>query len=393
MLNIGFFYKYLILKTLMQQFKVIALLLIALFSFSQKKDSIIIKGVITQIDSLGPVPFASVFIHKTTIGVTSNEKGEFKLQIPKIMFDDTLIVSSIGYSKFKGKISDFRNINKIKIFLSDSIFLLDEVVAIPYDYFETLEWESRNKKVKAKYLTYATEYLENISSFIKVLKSEIGKPKEKNGVYFWKRANIPVIGKNTRVSLRYFSCPYCVDKTDYSVTILIKDNKGNLPLNDTIKEEKLENFFQGILDKTYEMGVDYTLLEKVNNIYYQKGYQEPYTGKCFGYFKNSQIGLKGAYIDGKKDGKWEYWYSNGQNKMLVYYNKGKKVGKWLYWYDNGIKRIDNNYVNDRLNDKNYWWYKNGSKKKVALYNNGKFIGKVEWNKNGKVIDKIGKDIR
>ena len=79
--------------------------------------------------------------------------------------------------------------------------------------------------------------------------------------------------------------------------------------------------------------------------------------------------------------------------MLVYYSKGKKIGKWFYWYDNGIKRIDNNYVNDRLDNKNYWWYKNGKKKKVALYKDGKFIGKVEWDKSGKVIDKIGKDIQ
>ena len=377
----------------MKKISVVFFLIIALVSFSQEKDSVLLKGIITEADSSVAVPFASVFIHKTTIGVTSNEQGVFELKIPKILLNDTLIVSSIGYSRVSFKISDFRNLKKIQILLSDSIFLLDEVVAIPYDYFETLEWESSNKKIKAKYLTYATEELNNISNFIKVLKAELGKPKEKSEVYYWKHANIPPVGKNTRVSLRYFTCPYCVDKSYYSVTILLKDKYGNLPLNDTIKEELLENYFQGILDKTYDMGVDYTQLDKVNNVYYKKGYQEPYTGKCFGYFKNSQIGLKGAYVNGKKHGEWEYWYTNGQNKMILHYDQGIKIGKWIYWYENGMKRIDNIYKNDKLDGKNFWWYNDGKKKKVAQYTDGKFIGKVEWDKRGKVIDRIGKDIK
>lgn len=376
----------------MQKLLLIILLFIAIVSFSQSKDTLIIKGFVTELDSSVAVPFASVFIHKTTIGVTSDNDGYFELKFPKELFNDTLIVSSIGFSKYEKQISAFKNLKKVEVILSDSIFLLDEVVAIPYDYFETLVWESRNKKQRFKYLTYATEYLDDISNFIKVLKAEFGKPKMKGNTYYWKRLNIPAVGKNTKMSLRFFTCPYCADKSDFSVTILLKDRKGKYPLNDTIKEELLENYFQGILDKTYEMGVDYTHLDKVNNIYYKNGYQEPYTGKSFGYFKNRQIGLKGAYIDGKKDGKWEYWYSSGQNKMLVHYNKGKKIGKWTYWFDNGIRRIDNNYINDNLDGKNYWWYNNGNKKKIALYKNGKFIGKIEWDKKGKIIDKVGKDI-
>jgi len=374
----------------------LTLILIALFianiSVSQEKDTIVIKGVITEMDSITAVPFASVFIHKTTIGVTSNENGHFELKLPKKLLNDTLIVSSIGYSKYSGKISNFKNLKKIKILLNDSIFLLDEVVAIPYDYFETLEWASKNKKQKAKYLTFATEELENISNFIKVLNSEFGKPNVDDETYQWKHANIPILEKQSKILLRYFSCPYCVEKSDFSVTLIIKDSKGEYPLNDKEKEELLENYFQGILDKTFKMGVDFTNLEQVNDLYYKKGYSETYTGKCFAYFKNGQIGLKGAFINGKKHGKWEYWYSNSQNKMLVNFNNGIKTGTWTFWYENGVVRIDNHYINDKLDGKNFWWYSNGKKKKAAYYENGKFISKIEWDEKGKVIDSFGKYI-
>ncbi len=363
-------------------------LLLIITTFAQK-DSILIKGNITEFKTNQPIPFASIFIHKTTTGVISDEKGNFQLKISKANLNDTLIVSSVGYSRFSDKISNFKNIKNINIALNDSIYLLDEVVALAYDYFETLEWKSKKSNAKAYYLTFTTKNIDNISNFIKILKSEFGKPKAKTAFRKWKRVKLPIHKEKVKIFLRFFECPYCTEKTDYTVTILLKDTKGKYLLNDTTKQSKYESYFQGLLDKTFDMGLDYAQLMKKNNIYYIKNDTSPYTAKCLGFFKNGQIGLKGQYKNGKKDGEWLYWYSNGQKKMIINYKEGIKEGQWTYWYESGQIRIKTHYYNNKLDGINYWWYSNGKLKKVSKYRKGIFVGKIEWDKNGKITDKYG----
>lgn len=372
--------------------KYILLLLIITSSVlhSQNTDSLRLKGKVIESSTGKPVPFAGIYLYKTTIGTISDSLGSFSLNIPKGRINDTLIVSSIGYSRFRQKISDYKNLKKIEIYLNDSIYLLEEVVAIAYDYFETLKWQSKKRGVKAKYLTFSTNDIDNVSNFIKVMRSQFGKSKDKGSLYRWKSANIPNFGKDNRISLRFFACPYCPSDDDITVTIIIRDDKGRYPLNDENKSELLENFFQGLLDKTFDLGIDFPQLAKRNGVYYKKNSIEPYTGKCFGYFKNGQMGLKGFINEGYKTGEWSYWYSNSQQKMLVNYKRGKKTGGWKYWYDNGKQRIDANYLNGKMVGRNTWWFKNGVKKKISIYENGVFKAKIEWDSKGHVIEKIGK---
>ena len=67
-----------------------------------------------------------------------------------------------------------------------------------------------------------------------------------------------------------------------------------------------------------------------------------YTGnnlcKWFGQRK-----LKGKVKDGKRDGKWTWWYLNGQIWTETNYKDGKKDGKWTIWHENGQIRIEANY--------------------------------------------------
>ena len=377
------------MSTVVSKYIFLILMIVSSFLYSQSQDSLVIKGKVLESSTGLSVPFAGIYINKTTIGTISDSLGVFKLNVPKDKINDTLIVSSVGYSNYKHKISEYKNFKKVEIYLGDSIYLLDEVIAIAYDYFETLTWESKKKGVKARYLTFSTNDVDNVSNFIKVMRGQFGKSKDKGSLYRWKNANIPNIGRNNKISLQFFKCPYCPIEEAYTVTILIRDDKGKWPLNDENKEELLENFFQGILDKTFDLGIDFTQLVKKNGLYYKKNSEEPYTGKCFGYFKNGQIGLKGMVSNGLKDNEWSYWYSNSQKKMLVHYSEGKKSGNWKFWYDTGRIRIDSNYKNNRMVGKNTWWYKNGKKKKVSVYNKGVFIAKVEWSDKGKVIERIG----
>jgi len=358
--------------------------------YSQNTDSLRLKGKIIETATGKGVPFAGIYLMKTTIGTISDSLGSFSLNIPKGKINDTLIVSSIGYSRVRHKVANFKNLKKIEIYLNDSIYLLEEVVAIAYDYFETLEWKSKKRGLKAKYLTFSTNDIDNVSNFIKVMRGQFGKSKEKGSLYRWRSANIPNFGKDNKILLRFFSCPYCPADEDITVTIIIKDDRGKYPLNDEKKADLLENFFQGLLDKTFDLGIDFTQLVKRNSIYYKKNSIEPYSGKCFGYFKNGQMGLKGVIKDGYKIGEWSYWYSNSQKKMLVNYEHGKKTGSWKYWYNNGKPRIDAHYKNGRMVGKNTWWFENGVKKKVSVYKDGVFKAKIEWDSKGRIIEKIGK---
>ena len=71
----------------------LALLLGALPAAAQR---ILVTGQVVEAQSGEPVPFASIFVPKTTIGVTADENGKFKLSI--VGSPDSLAASTMGYA-------------------------------------------------------------------------------------------------------------------------------------------------------------------------------------------------------------------------------------------------------------------------------------------------------
>ncbi|MDH3975112.1 MAG: hypothetical protein OEV42_12600 [Deltaproteobacteria bacterium] len=57
-------------------------------------------------------------------------------------------------------------------------------------------------------------------------------------------------------------------------------------------------------------------------------------GKEF-YADGSLKGKGTVQADGKKEGKWKYFYGNGLMMSEGEYRDGHKVGKWKYWNKNG----------------------------------------------------------
>ncbi len=45
---------------------------------------------------------------------------------------------------------------------------------------------------------------------------------------------------------------------------------------------------------------------------------------------------KGQMIDGKPHGQFVYYHPNGAVKSIQYFDQGKKMGRWQWWYDNGL---------------------------------------------------------
>jgi hypothetical protein len=57
---------------------------------------ILVTGQVVEAQSGEPVPFASIFVPKTTIGITADENGKFKL--PLATAPDSLAASTVGYA-------------------------------------------------------------------------------------------------------------------------------------------------------------------------------------------------------------------------------------------------------------------------------------------------------
>tara|TARA_R110001583_G_scaffold171794_1_gene325526 strand:- start:817 stop:1716 length:900 start_codon:yes stop_codon:yes gene_type:complete len=93
----------------------ITILLISNLCFSQ------LKAVIIDSETKEKIPFVNIWVENENIGTTSNEKGEFTLDISRGEF---LILSSLGFDNKRIKISTISN----TISLNPKVTELDEVI-------------------------------------------------------------------------------------------------------------------------------------------------------------------------------------------------------------------------------------------------------------------------
>ncbi len=91
------------------------LLLTSNFIFSQ------LKGVIINSETKEKIPYVNIWVENDSIGTTSNENGEFTLEISR---GDFLILSSLGYENKRIEISKISN----TISLNPKITELQEVI-------------------------------------------------------------------------------------------------------------------------------------------------------------------------------------------------------------------------------------------------------------------------
>ncbi len=104
---------------------IITLNAIHCLSFSQQ--NVTIKGVITDANNT-TIPYASIGILSKNIGTVSNEEGAFIFELTESNLNDTLSVSTIGFTSFKIRIQDFLELNEKVIVLEEEPVLLDEIV-------------------------------------------------------------------------------------------------------------------------------------------------------------------------------------------------------------------------------------------------------------------------
>lgn len=368
-------------KIVLSVFVILLFSILPFISFSQSY----IKGKITAADDKKPIQFANIVIPGTEIGTMSDEEGKFYLEYPDSLKKNyDLLISAIGYKRFRQPLSLLpKNLN---VSLEDSLFLLEEVKTVAYNYFMPLKWQNKRNKKEEILLTFAARDKGTIENFLKVFKEYQRKSKKKtDNFYVWRKVKIDHVDDKIKVLLLILPCAYCPVEGSLNVTMLVKGKKnGNLMESDKYKDIVI-SYFQSLLDKSMKQGISLDLLERKGKMAFKDG--EPYTGKVFKYYKSGQKGLVGQYLNGKKDGVWQYWYSDGSKKLIGTFKEGVKTGEWKLWYPNGKLKMVVHYKNGKLDGVNTWWHPNGVKKKEAIFNNGKFISKKEWDEKGRLMVK------
>lgn len=91
----------------------------------------IISGVVTD-SSQKPIPYASVYLSQTTMGVLTNDKGAYSLNIP-IMGTYELICSSVGYESFSQLIRADGKPRTLNIELPEKVVMIREVTVMEKD--------------------------------------------------------------------------------------------------------------------------------------------------------------------------------------------------------------------------------------------------------------------
>jgi hypothetical protein len=98
---------------------------LAIFLFGNSSAQTIVKGIVMDASN-ETIPFAAVYLSKTTIGTMTNKDGAFSLTIP-LEGEYELIASFIGYKTYSKTISAEGKILNINIKLAESPILLTEI--------------------------------------------------------------------------------------------------------------------------------------------------------------------------------------------------------------------------------------------------------------------------
>jgi hypothetical protein len=99
-------------------------ILCSFFIYSQTQ----LKGKLFDKETNLALIYADVYILDTSIGIITNEDGEFSLNIPKKYESNTLVLSSLGYNKLKFPINELLRKSENNFYLEQKSENLDEVV-------------------------------------------------------------------------------------------------------------------------------------------------------------------------------------------------------------------------------------------------------------------------
>ena len=106
--------------------RMICILIAVLMSSAAFAQNISVSGNVTDSSNGEPIPFASVHLDGTTIGVSTDSEGHYSLSVPH---DGMLVFSSIGYQTKQVMVSSSGIHN---VALDPDSEYLDETIVVAY---------------------------------------------------------------------------------------------------------------------------------------------------------------------------------------------------------------------------------------------------------------------
>jgi antitoxin component YwqK of YwqJK toxin-antitoxin module len=74
--------------------------------------------------------------------------------------------------------------------------------------------------------------------------------------------------------------------------------------------------------------------------------------------------------EGKKQGKWKFFYDDGKIKSEGNFVHDKREGKWLYYFNSGMTEQIGNYKNGKPHGQWIWYYENQKLRRTGEFDNG-----------------------
>jgi len=108
----------------------IAFLLVSIAAQAQEEVLYHFKGSLKSKSTGNSVPFASIFIKSSPLGVASNENGQFELPVPQKYTNDSVVISAIGYKSYISSLKSLMKKDFHNISLEDTTYVLNEVVVV-----------------------------------------------------------------------------------------------------------------------------------------------------------------------------------------------------------------------------------------------------------------------
>ena len=126
-----------------------------------------------------------------------------------------------------------------------------------------------------------------------------------------------------------------------------------------------------------------TDLEYRNGKYFEKGGEEPISGKFQAYHKNGELMSESHYVNGLKEGVEKGWDPYGKLRLEAHFKNGKSHGVSRNWHPNGQLMNETNFVNGLTHGLSRTWYSNGNRNTETEYNFQKIEGySRSWHSNG-----------
>ena len=120
------------------------LLTVGLVTPMMAQKGIVLKGTVSDASTKQPIPFATVTLKNSLVGVTTNESGEFELHVPDSVSGDTLLIAFLGYSFKFFPLEAIQS--PLQVSLTPSSIELKEVLIrpLPPTYYIKLAMQSRH---------------------------------------------------------------------------------------------------------------------------------------------------------------------------------------------------------------------------------------------------------